>query len=388
MKYSLSSDTWGQEELDAIQEVIASNRFTMGPKTKQFEEEFAEWAGSKHAIMVNSGSSANLLMIGALVVSGRLKRGDEVIVPAVSWSTSYFPLQQYGLRVRFVDISLSTLNYDTNKLADAVTHNTKAILAVNLLGNPNEFQKIQKICNENDLILLEDNCESMGAEHRFKKTGTIGLMGTFSSFFSHHISTMEGGMIVTDDTDLYHYLLPLRAHGWTRDLPEETSFYTKKDDPFYESFNFVLPGYTVRPTEIQAAIGIEQLKKLDGLVEQRRKNAIYFKELFGAKHNNPFIIQLEEEKSSWFGFSLVCKNEGDRDKYIRLLREADIEARPIVAGNFTRNEVIKYFDYSIHDILEAADYVHDNGFFVGNHGEDMTTQLDYLKQVLYQEKEL
>ena len=216
-KFPLSYDSWDHEEKEAIFEVVKDGFFTMGKKVKKFEEEFSSYVGSKYSVMVNSGSSANLLMVASLFYTKdnkiKLKRGDEVIVPAVSWSTSYYPLYQYGLKIKFVDIDLDTLNYDLKKLKTAVTDKTKVILAVNLLGNPNDFKEIKKIINKKDIVLIEDNCESLGAEFQNKKTGTIGLLGTFSFFFSHHISTMEGGMIVTDNKELYHILLSLRAHG-------------------------------------------------------------------------------------------------------------------------------------------------------------------------------
>jgi hypothetical protein len=193
----------------------------------------------------------------------KLNPGDEVIVPAVSWSTTYYPLYQYGLKIKFVDIDLETLNYDLSQLSQAISSKTKAIVAVNLLGNPNDFSQIKKIIGGRDITLIEDNCESLGAEFEGKKAGTFGLMGTFSTFFSHHISTMEGGLIVTNDEELYHILLSLRAHGWTRNLPKENHVCgTKGDDPFEESFRFVLPGYNVRPLEMSGALGIEQVKKL------------------------------------------------------------------------------------------------------------------------------
>ena len=173
--------------------------------------------------MVNSGSSANLLMIAALFYKKEnpLVPGDEIIVPAVSWSTTYFPLHQYGLVMKFVDIDLETLNYDTNKLAEAISEKTKAIMLVNLLGNPNNFEEINSIIGDKEIILVEDNCESMGAEYKGQKTGTFGVVGSFSSFFSHHISTMEGGLVVTNDDELYQIMLCMRAHGWTRNLPSK-----------------------------------------------------------------------------------------------------------------------------------------------------------------------
>ena len=259
-KYPLASSTWDEKELEAIQEVIKSNNFTMGAKVKEFEKDIASFHHVNYAVMVNSGSSANLLAVAALFYTknSKLKRGDEVIVPAVSWSTSYYPFHQYGLKMKFVDIDLETLNYDLSQLEEAINEKTKLILAVNLLGNPNDFNAIQDLIQGKDIILLEDNCESLGAIFNGQYTGTFGLMGTFSSFFSHHISTMEGGIILTNDEEIYHILLSLRSHGWTRHLPKENKLTgTKSDDWFSESFKFVLPGYNVRPLEMSGAIGIE-----------------------------------------------------------------------------------------------------------------------------------
>jgi len=382
--YPLASSTWDKAELDAIQRVIASDVYTMDQNVKTFEESFAKYTGSKYCIMVNSGSSANLLAVAALFYrkNNSLKRGDEVIVPAVSWPTTYFPLDQYGLKLKFVDIDLNTLNYDLEALSRAITEKTKMIMAVNLLGNPNDFSKITKIIGDKDIILIEDNCESMGAVYEGKQAGTFGLLGTFSTFFSHHMSTMEGGMIVTDDEELYHILLCLRAHGWTRNLPKENKICTKSDDPFEESFRFILPGYNVRPVEMCGAIGIEQLKKLSGFLEKRRKNAEYFQELFNK--NNDFYIQQEIGQSSWFGFSFVIKETSPliRKDIVNRLMESGIECRPIVAGNFAKNEVVKYFDYEIFGKLKNAEFIDKNGFFIGNHQFDIKDKIEYLSSIL------
>ena len=223
MKYSLSNDTWDIQEIEAAHKVIDSRYFTVnGPHVKQYQEDFAKKFGSKYAVMSNSGSSANLLTMAALVYSGRLQRGDEVLVTAVSWSTTYFPICQMGLKIRLVDIDLGTLNVDPDALEAAITPATKAVMIVNLLGNPNEFDRIRKICDEHNLIMLEDNCESMGATYEGKEAGTFGLIGSFSTYFSHHLCTMEGGMNVTDDEELYHYMLSIRSHGWTRHLPDSS----------------------------------------------------------------------------------------------------------------------------------------------------------------------
>ena len=386
-RYSLATSTWDEAEVDALQKVIDSNMFTMGPKVKEFEASFANYVGSKYCVMVNSGSSANLLAVAALFYrnENRLQRGDEVIVPAVSWATTYYPLYQYGLKIKFVDVDKNTLNFDLDALKEAVTENTKMIMAVNLLGNSNNFDAIKSIIGSKDIILVEDNCESLGAEFEGKQAGTFGVMGTYSSFFSHHISTMEGGMIVTEDEELYHILLSIRSHGWTRHLPKENLVCgTKSDDPFEEAFRFVLPGYIVRPLEMSGALGLEQLKKLPSFVEVRRKNAVLFQDLF--KDNPYFYIQEETGNSSWFGFSFIVKEDAPftRKEVIKVLEENSIECRPIVTGNFAKNKVIEWFDYEIFGSLTNADIVDKNGFFVGNSQEDLTQELKCLKTVIEQ----
>ncbi|TLD82254.1 DegT/DnrJ/EryC1/StrS family aminotransferase [Helicobacter sp. MIT 05-5293] len=384
MNFTLAQSTWDSKELQAIEEVIKSDYFTMGKKVAKFEEDFAAFVGAKYAVMTSSGSSANLIATAALFYTKnpKLQRGDEAIVPAVSWATTYYPLYQYGLKLKFVDIDLETLNYDLEALNAAVSEKTKMIMVVNLLGNPNDFAAIKNIIKGKDIILLEDNCESLGAEFEGKAAGTFGVMGTFSTFYSHHIATMEGGFVVTDDEELYHILLCLRAHGWTRNLPKQNHITTKSDDAFSESFRFILPGYNVRPLEMSGAIGIEQLKKFPQFLEQRRENAKVFSHFFA---NHPdFIIQKEIGKSSWFGFSFIIRLDSKlkRKKVIHTLQNHNIESRPIVAGDFTQNEVIKYFDYEIFGDLKNAKYLHQNGFFVGNHQNNLSESLEQLAKVL------
>lgn len=382
--YSLASSTWDEKELNAINEVIKSDIFTMGKKVAQFEQDFAKFVGSKYAVMTSSGSTANLIATAALFYTknNKLQRGDEVIVPAVSWSTTYYPLHQYGLKLKFVDIDLHTLNYDLEALKDAISDKTKMIMCVNLLGNPNDFDAIKTIIEDRNIILLEDNCESMGAEYNGKQAGTFGIMGTFSTFYSHHMATMEGGFVVTDNEELYHILLCLRAHGWTRNLPKDNLIAPKSDDWFSESFRFVLPGYNVRPVEMSGAIGIEQLKKLPNFLKHRRENAKLFSKYFA---NHPdFIMQKEIGSSSWFGFSLIIRPESKlkRADIIKLLEANNIEYRPIATGDFTQNEVIKYFDYEIHGELKNAKYLQENGFFVGNHQVDISKQIELFNKVV------
>lgn len=381
MKYKLCDDTWDSAEFSAIQEVLDSNMFSMGKRVAKYEAEFAEKFGVKYVLMVSSGSAANLLAAAGLVYSGRLQRGDEVIVPAVSWSTTYFPLSQMGLKLRFVDIDKDTLNVDPDKFAAAITENTKLACVVNLLGNPNDFDRIQRICDEKGVIIMEDNCESLGAKYNGKNAGTIGLVGTFSTFYSHHLCTMEGGMTVTNDEELYHYMLCIRAHGWTRNLPKDSPIYQKSDNAFYESFNFIVPGFNLRPLEIEGAAGSEQLKKMDRIIAQRRENAEYFREKMSRFKD--VRLQKETGESSWFGFAMILEGElrGKRDGLVKFLAENEIEVRPIVAGNFTRNSVIKYIDHTVFGELNASDDIHDNGFFIGNHSKNNFAEIDYFTEV-------
>lgn len=371
-RFPLATSSWDAEERAALQRVIESDRFSMGAEVAAFEQDFARFAGSRFAVMVNSGSSANLAMVAALRHTGnsrlRLAPGDEVIVPAVSWSTTFFPLHQYGLRLKFVDIDAGTLNYDLTALAEAVTARTRAIMVVNLLGNPNNFDALREISAPLDILLIEDNCESMGASFGGRQTGTFGVMGSFSTFFSHHISTMEGGLVVTDDEELYHILLALRAHGWTRNLPKFNRLTgTKSDDPFEESFRFVLPGYNLRPLEMSGALGRAQLKKLPGLIAGRRANGALWQQ---AMADHPlFRIQTEIGASSWFGFSLVLRPDCGltRRAVLDRLEALGFETRPIVSGNFTKNPVLGLMDHSLHGPMTNAEEIDLNGFFIGNH---------------------
>jgi len=385
VRLPLATSSWDEREIAAMQAVIESGHFTMGAKVSAYEKAFADYVGSRYAIMCSSGSTANLLMVAALFFrkENPLRRGDEVVVPAVSWSTTYFPLAQYGLELRFVDIDRETLNYDLEALEQAISAKTRLMMAVNLLGNPNDFAVLKSLCDKSEIEMIEDNCESLGARFDGRHAGTFGLLGSYSSFFSHHISTMEGGVVVTDDEELYHILLCLRAHGWTRNLPKNNRVTgVKSDDPFEESFKFVLPGYNVRPLEMEGAIGIEQLAKLPAFVRERRRNAKVFQELFAA--NRDFYIQKEIGESSWFGFSLVIKpgSRYTRASLVDRLTELGVECRPIVAGNFAKNQVLRWMDHAPVGPLPNAEWIDTNGLFIGNHPYPITSQLHELADAL------
>ncbi len=382
--YPLAADTMGPEERAAIQQVIDGGRYTSGPKVADFEQQFADYHSQKFAVMVNSGSSANLIATASLFFRKKnpLKRGDEVIVPAISWATTYHPLAQYGLKMRVVDVDLQTLNMDIAQLEAALTPRTKMIVAVSILGNPADLPEIRAFADKHGLYLMEDNCESLDAEIGGKKTGTFGLVNTSSFFFSHHISTIEGGMVTTNDIEAYHLLRALRAHGWTRDLPPDSPVFDRGESDFFEAYRFIIPGYNVRSSEINAVIGTEQLKKLPSMTAARRKNLALFQRLFSG--DDRFIIQRENGINSSFCFPIVLNpsHRPDREKVFAALESADIGYRVITGGCILRHDVIQYYDFEAVGDIANANTAHDLGFFVGNHPFDLTPQLTRLHEVL------
>lgn len=341
VKHPLALSTWGPDELAAAEAVLRSGQTTMGAQVRAFEDEFASYIGTKYAVMVNSGSSANLLMVAAYTL--RYGAGT-VIAPVLSWPTSYNPFQQYGWQFRFVDID------DSLCMAPAAVHAQLAresspescvVLACNILGNACDYGQF-----DDCVYVLEDNCESLGATYQGQKTGTFGVMATHSFFFSHHLNTMEGGMITTDDRHFYEMLLCLRSHGWTRHLPAENVL-----GATVGAFEFLMPGYNVRPMEVQAAIGRVQLGKLDAIVAQRRLNAAAF----------PIPCQREVGESSWFGFAV------DRTPQI----EATCETRPVVTGNILRTPLAQYYRQvpGGPTSFPVADRVTERQVYIGNHSQ-------------------
>lgn len=375
--YPLASNDWDHQEKDALFKVIESNKFTMGAEVKKFEKQLANFHTVKHAVMTNSGSSANLLMISALCQRGDLEPGDEIIVPAVGWSTTFFPIHQYGLKLVFVDVDLFG-NLDENKILDALTEKTKAIFVINLLGFPAQLGKLQKICQQQKIHLLEDNCESFGATFEGKMCGSWGIMGSLSFFYSHHITAMEGGCVLTDDDELADYIRVLRAHGWIRDIDNDT-LWQKAGNEFEDSFTFILPGYNLRPLELSAAVGQVQLKKWPFQCQQRLKNAIHFCEIMQDKS---VTVPKLNKQSTWFGLPMLCESQEARTKLIERCNQHGIQSRPIVAGNFLNQPVIKKINYTVSGTLSNADRIDKTGIFFGNDGRNLSKQLSKLGELI------
>ena len=385
MQYKLTYPSWNKKEINAIIKVLKSGYLTMGKNVKLFEKKFAKYLNRRFAVMVNSGSSANLLGLASLFFKTNkpLKVNDEVIVPAIAWSTTYSPLQQYGLKLKIVDVDLKDLNVDINKVISAITKKTKMIVGVSILGAPAELQKLKDICNKKKIYLFEDNCESLGAKIKNTKTGSFGDLSTHSFFFSHHITAIEGGMIVTDNFELYCLMKSMRAHGWTRDLPKKNFLNYKNKKDLYEQYNFILPGYNLRPTEISAAAGIEQLKKLKNMIYIRNKNLKLFQKLF--KNDKRFIIQKTEYTASSFSFPMIFKKKVSQKfklSFFDLLKKNNINFRLITGGCFTKHPYKKYFNYEIYKNVNNAKKAHKDGFFVGNASRDLTKEINKFYRVI------
>ncbi len=367
--YPLSMATYDVEEILAAVDSLCSFRTTMWEKTVEFERQFAEAAGSAEAIMVNSGSSADLLIALALVnpQTRVLAPGDEILVPSVTWPTQVWSAMMAGLKVRLVDTDPQTLNMDLNDLESKIGPRTRMISLVHLMGNPCDMDRVLGLTRKYDLVLIEDCCESLGAMFRGKAVGTFGIAGSFSFFFSHHITTMEGGMIACQDRTLSDVFRLLRAHGWARNA-KYTAIETQDDlDPRYMFLNW---GLNVRPTELQAGFGLEQMKRLPIFHAQRLANAVYFQQYL-RRHADLMRTMEVHPKSecSWFALPILLTADCAFSKadLLTYLEMQGVETRPIVAGNLARQPVCRLFPELQEDCLPGSDIVHKRGFYVGLH---------------------
>ncbi len=368
----LHEATYGAEEIAAVADCLLNIEVTMGPRVRKFEGEFSKKYGHAHAVMCNSGSSANLLAIAALanpVTKDRLKPGDEVIVPALCWSTTVWPLIQMQLVPVIVDIDIETLNVDLNEVERAISPRTRALMIVPIYGNPCDMDGVLDLCKRRNLHLIEDSCESLGATYKGRHVGSFGRIGQFSFYYSHHITTLEGGMVVTDDAGLAETLRVLRAHGWVREMqdPREPIAAHPDIDP---KFLFVNLGYNLRATEPQGAMGSLQLKKLEKFIRIRRDNAAWFRKAL-APHDEFFghVTEQKNGRSSWFGYPMRVKKGApftQRD-VIAFLRTRGLEMRPLNAGNIAGQPAMKLYEHRVVGDLPRANEVWRSGFTFGNH---------------------
>ncbi len=380
-QFPLAADCFNEEERTAVNEVMASGFYSMGKKVKQFEKAFAEFVGAKQAVMVNSGSSANLLLIAALLNrtdnQAPLRPGDEVLVPALSWPTTVWPLSQLGLVPVFVDIDSETLAISTASAEKALSPKTKAMFLIHVLGKSANMDEIEQFCEKNKILLVEDCCESFGSYYNGKHVGRFGQSGSFSHFFSHHLTTMEGGTIVTDDVALADDLRSLRAHGWIRDRHDKDS--VKNQYPHLDPrFLFLLPGFNVRPMEIQGAVGLVQLKKVEDYLRNRdqlaksvheRTKALPWLNMLGADAlpATNYYEDKTERTHSWMNIPFVVAEDSPVSvtKVKEVMESCGIETRPIIAGNLTKHPAIEHIQCRVDVPLEVSDSLLERGFMIG-----------------------
>ena len=362
--YPILTDGYSPSDLQEASKVLISGRLTMSNITKKFERYFAKKIGSKYALMVNSGSSANLLALYCLINplrKKRLKKGDECLIPALCWSTSLWPIIQAGLKPVFADVNLDTFTLDLETIKKKVSRKTKAVMILNVLGNCSEIDKIKVFLKKKKIFLIEDTCESLGSKYKNKYLGTFGDFGTFSFYYSHQITSGEGGMIVCNSIEDYKILKSLRAHGWDREI-------SKKN---IKSFNFINEGFNLRPLDITAAIGFNQFKRLDKLKKTRaiNRNKIIKSIKSSDKWSNQFSFFYPRAKldPSWFGLPLILKkNNINKKKFMKYLNKNKIETRPIISGNFANQPAIKNYNIKFKKSeLRNSQTIEQKGFFIG-----------------------
>jgi len=370
--YPLIENPFSDDDIIKGIKVLKSKQLTLSKETKNFEKRFTVKLKSNYSLMVNSGSSANLLALQCLINpyrKNRLMKGDEIIIPTLCWSTSLWPIVQSNLKPVFVDINPNTLNIDEQQLERKITHKTKAILLVNVLGNSCDMNKIMKIKKKYNLILIEDNCESLGSKYKNKYLGTYGDFSSFSFYSSHQISSGEGGMICCKDKNDYNIIKSLRSHGWSRGTSFENEIY-KKNKFLDKRFIFFNSGYNLRPTEVSAAIGHNQFKRMDKLIKIRNFNR---KKIINSLLNNSFLknkIDFYYENKfvnpSWFGLSIKILIKNINKKIIiKKLENNGIETRPIISGNFADQPAAKLYGISLNQKFPNTDKVYNSSFFIG-----------------------
>ena len=362
-KINLMEDMISDEEIGAINACLKSGEYTQGKVVHEFETKFAEWNGSKYAVMVNSGSSANLLIATMLRENYGLNDGDEVLVPAVTWPTTVYPLIQNNLFPVFCDID-DSFNLSVESAKKMITPKTRAIFLVHLLGQTANLDGLIEICKEKNIVLIEDCCEALGALHKGKKAGNFGVMGSFSFFFGHHMTTIEGGMITTDDLRTYDLLKSIRSHGWVRN-----SLRIKDYERTHTNFNYLFDfmGYNVRSTNLNASIGLEQLKKIDQSIKIRRENHRLFEDIM-SRNNKITLQKVNLDDTSSFCLPLILPSIKERDLLLRELPKDGIECRTVVGGNLVRQPVFSHRlkDKYRKDECKNADIIHHNGLYLPN----------------------
>ena len=392
LKYPLLSNAFSSNDINEGIKVLRSKRITMSKITYKFEKFFAKKMGAKYAVMTNSGSSANLLAMSCLtnpLSKNKIQASSEVIIPAICWSTSLWPIIQNNLKPVFVDVELGTFNIDIESIEKKITKKTKAIMLVHVLGTSANMTKLMQIAKKYKIDIIEDTCESLGAKYNNKQLGTFGRFGTYSFYYSHQITSGEGGMILCNDTKDYNILKSLRSHGWSRDTNLHTNF-KKKFNNLDERFLFIGPGYNVRPTEIQSAIALNQFKRLNQFIKIRNinRNKIINNLKKNDKWKNQFsFVEVESNiKPSWFGLPILINKKYSyvKKEFLNYLSKKGIENRPIISGNFLNQPAATFYNFkSSKNDFKNADEIEERGFFIGLHTNNIKeVEIKYISSCL------
>jgi len=389
--YPLVENPYSNDDIEEGIKVLRSKRLTISNKTIKFEKRFKEKMNVNYSLMVNSGSSANLLALQCLINpyrKNRLNKGDEVIIPTLCWSTSLWPIVQSNLKPIFVDINKNTLNIDENQIEKKITKKTKAILLVHVLGNSCNMEIILKIKKKYNLILIEDTCESLGSKYKKKFLGTFGEFSSFSFYSSHQISSGEGGMICCKDHNDYNIIKSMRSHGWSRGTSYENKF--DKNKQLDKRFVFFNSGYNLRPLEVSAAIGLNQFKKLDKFIKSRKNNREKiiknFKKNFFLKNKVDFFPENKDVKPSWFGLpiKIISRDKINKNKIIKKLERNGIETRPIISGNFAKQPAAKKYNLVNKNKYPNTDEVYNSSFFIGLPTTSITSKILKLLEEIFE----
>jgi CDP-4-dehydro-6-deoxyglucose reductase, E1 len=362
--------------------IVNTKQLSFGPECKAFEEEFARWQKQKYAVMFSSGSTANLGLIQALLNRGYLKKGDLVGFSAITWSTNVTPMIKLGLGVVPIDVNLNTLNVSPSTLEDVIKkHKIKAFFITHVLGFCDDMEKIVKLCKKHKVILLEDTCEALGSEYKKKKLGSFGLAGTFSFYVGHHLSTIEGGMVITGDKNLAEELRMVRSHGWDRHLDSAAQKRLRRKhsvSDFYGLYTFYDLGNNFRPTEINGFLGRTQLPFANTIVEKRQYN---YKKLIGAIHSRPDLYYPQHmnhmDVISNFAFPVITKSKKIQNSLIKKMK-GKVEIRPVIAGNMVHQPFYKKHVGIHKEKLENADLIHKQGLYIGNNPDLKEKELKFL----------
>lgn len=378
----LSSPTFDHEEINEAIDTLLSSRLTMGEKVREFEETFSGYIGTRYGTMVNSGSSANFLadqvLVNPLARSGTRER-PEIITPTLTWPTTVSQILSAGLTPVLVDIEPGTYTISMEQLEQAISSRTGAIVPVHTFGNPCEMPRIMKLASENDLLVVEDCCEAHGAEFGGKRVGSFGHMSTFSFYFSHHITTIEGGMLLTNSKLFSELSRALRAHGWSRDSAKNRRSLTEFQ--FDRDWRFVNLGFNLRPTEIQGAFGIRQLPKLEGLIRRRQANAAALTKRL-EQYEDLLVLprMIPQARQVWLMYPLVIQEHAPitRNQLTSYLEQKGIETRPLLSGNLVQHPVSRFVPLKRAGPLPNAQLAHRNGFAIGIHHGLAAADIEYV----------